>query len=289
MKATEDILNCCWKNSARSYEIITLNYNPSYVLAPSTDFCAKHDYLVVYQTRLDDTEKRNFFRKTFHNYAEQYNFTILFPVGLSWNSTANEGVAEEHKRCGDILQADFLDTYRNLTFKTYAHSHYITRNCTNVRFVVKIDDDIAWNVRLMFDYLSNVTLEGNTLHCRTVETPLVDRNSSSKWYVSEEEYSQNYFPEYCLSPIYAATPYTITKLHDKTNNAPHIWVDDVFSTGLVGREAGVSFKNLSVNVDWHDYAPFLKGTVVAQYLNSLDDMSTLLQAVDSNNSSSLNL
>ncbi|EYC00298.1 hypothetical protein Y032_0116g546 [Ancylostoma ceylanicum] len=196
---------------------------------------------------------------------------------------------EEHKRCGDILQADFLDTYRNLTFKTFAHSHYVAENCTNVRVVLKIDDDIAWNVGLMFDYLSNIKLKENTLHCRTVETPLVDRNSSSKWYVSEEEYYHTYFPEYCLSPIYAATPYTITRLRDETDKAPHIWVDDVFSTGLVAREAGVSFRNLSVNVDWHDYTPFLKGTVVAQYLNSLDDMAALFQATGGNNSSSVYL
>ncbi|ETN77558.1 hypothetical protein NECAME_10967 [Necator americanus] len=87
----------------------------------------------------------------------------------------------EHRQYGDILQADFLDTYRNLTLKTYAHSRYISQNCMNVRAVVKVDDDIAWNVRLLFDYLSEIDPERNALYCRSVKKPHVDRKKSSKW------------------------------------------------------------------------------------------------------------
>ncbi|KAK6756235.1 hypothetical protein RB195_014561 [Necator americanus] len=156
----------------------------------------------------------------------------------------------------------------------------------NVRAVVKVDDDIAWNVRLLFDYLSEIDPERNVLYCRSVKKPHVDRKKSSKWYVSMKEYPYKYFPEYCLSPIYAATPSTVKTLHDETINARFIWLDDVFSTGIVGREAGVSFREMSVNVDDKDYGPFLDGSVIAQYLREQDDLSTLLEATSSNDTAS---
>ncbi|KAK6756232.1 hypothetical protein RB195_014560 [Necator americanus] len=191
----------------------TLGYNPMFILAPGQNFCNIHSYLVIYQTK--------------------YDFTILFPTGLSSDTTVNEDVKKEHRKYGDILQADFIDTYRNLTFKTYAHSRYVSQNCMNVRAVLKVDDDVAWNLVLMFGYLSRTDPQENTLHCRTL--------------------------------------------------------DDVFSTGLVGREAGVIFKPLLLNMDTKDYRPFLNGSVIAQYLNQTDDFTSLMYSLKSGNYSPVSL
>ncbi|RCN30840.1 hypothetical protein ANCCAN_23387 [Ancylostoma caninum] len=121
-----------------------MSYHPTYILAPDNDFCAKHDYLVIYVTRVNDTDRRDFFRRTLGKYANQYNFTLLFPLGLSSDSKVNEALKEEHIKWGDILQADFQDTYRNLTLKTYAYSHYVGLNCKNVRVVLRVEGDIVW-------------------------------------------------------------------------------------------------------------------------------------------------
>ncbi|EYC03090.1 hypothetical protein Y032_0096g2932 [Ancylostoma ceylanicum] len=211
-----------------------------------------------------------------------FNFTILFPLGLSSDSAVNEAVAKEHQRSGDMLQADFLDTYRNLTLKTYAHSHYMSLNCTNVRVVMKIDDDIAWNVRVIFDYISKISQEENALHCRMAQFLSADRNISSKWYTTEEEYPEKYFPQYCHGPLYVATHSTIRRMHVQTNNVPLFWIDDVFSTGFVAREALVSFKNLSINVYPDNPTPFLRGDVVGQYTNSQEQMTELFLATNFN-------
>lgn len=47
----------------------------------------------------------------------QHNFTTVFPLGLSDSENVNNDVKKEHKKYGDILQSDFLDTYGNLTLK----------------------------------------------------------------------------------------------------------------------------------------------------------------------------
>ncbi|KAL6737068.1 hypothetical protein Aduo_010742 [Ancylostoma duodenale] len=209
--------------------------------------------------------------------------------GLSSDSKVNEALTQEHIRWGDILQADFRDTYRNLTLKTYAHSHYVSLNCANVRVVLKVDDDIAWKISFLFDYMSNIPLDENALHCRMAQFLWSDRNISSKWYTTKEEYPEKYYPQYCLSPLYAATPSTIAKMHVQTNNVPFLWLDDVFSTGILAREAGVSFRNLSINVYPDNYTPFLKGDVIGQYTNSPEDMVALFRATNVNLSSISNL
>ncbi len=39
-------------------------------------------------------------------------------IGRSLNETVNELIVEEAENFGDIVQEDFMDTYRNLTIKT---------------------------------------------------------------------------------------------------------------------------------------------------------------------------
>ncbi|RCN42710.1 hypothetical protein ANCCAN_11350 [Ancylostoma caninum] len=78
-------------------------------------------------------------------------------------------------------------------------------------------------------------------------------------------------------------------MHVQTNNVPFLWLDDVFSTGILAREAGVSFRNLSINVYPDNYTPFLRGQVVGQYTNSRKDMEALFRATNVNMSALLNL
>ncbi|RCN30841.1 hypothetical protein ANCCAN_23388 [Ancylostoma caninum] len=78
-------------------------------------------------------------------------------------------------------------------------------------------------------------------------------------------------------------------MHVQTNNVPFFWLDDVFSTGILAREAHVSFRNLSINIYTDDYSPFLRGDVVGQQTNSLEDMPMLFHASNVNISALSNL
>ncbi|KIH65000.1 hypothetical protein ANCDUO_04678 [Ancylostoma duodenale] len=69
-------------------------------------------------------------------------------------------------------------------------------------------------------------------------------------------------------------------MHAQTNNVPFLWIDDVFSTGILAREARVSFRNLNLNLRKDDYTPFLRGDVVGQHTNSFEDMAMLFRATN---------
>jgi len=42
----------------------------------------------------------------------------VFIIGKSLNETVNELIVEESNNFGDIVQEDFVDSWRNLTVKT---------------------------------------------------------------------------------------------------------------------------------------------------------------------------
>ncbi|VDL64236.1 unnamed protein product [Nippostrongylus brasiliensis] len=243
-------------------------------------YCRKRTYLVVVLTRVSEPGVRAAFRSTYGRFKEMFNFVILFPLGLSNSTDVNADVNREHKAYGDILQSDFVDSYENLTIKTYSFSNYIRERCAQVRAVLKVDDDLAWNVGQMFDYLSKINQTTKELYCRTVKNPLVNRDKRERWYISESDYPYKHFPEYCLSPVYAATPATISALAEATNKIPHLWLDDVWSLGIVAYEAGVSFRQLSFNVERDIHQPFLNGSVITQYFSTKLDGLQLFDAVN---------
>ncbi|WKX94137.1 hypothetical protein Q1695_011418 [Nippostrongylus brasiliensis] len=115
----------------------------------------------------------------------------------------------------------------------------------------------------MFNYLSKIG-SACELHCITVPRGSAIRDVNQKWYVSEDDYPYKYYPEYCYGSVCAATPDTISALVQATNTVPHLWIDDVWSYGIVAAEAGVSFRQLYSAVSNESFDLFLNGSVTAR-------------------------
>ena len=67
---------------------------------------------------------------------------LAFMLGYS-PDVRNLGVIEqENLLYEDIVQGNFLDTYKNLTYKTVMGHMWVSNFCSQAEFVVKADDDI---------------------------------------------------------------------------------------------------------------------------------------------------
>ena len=53
-----------------------------------------------------------------------------------------EEIQNEHLLYGDIVQGDFVDTYRNLSLKAVVGNLWVSKFCSQAEFVVKTDDDM---------------------------------------------------------------------------------------------------------------------------------------------------
>ena len=67
---------------------------------------------------------------------------LAFMLGYSTDKLYQDRIRNESLLHGDIVQGNFLDSYKNLTYKTVLGHMWVSSFCTQAEFVMKADDDI---------------------------------------------------------------------------------------------------------------------------------------------------
>lgn len=109
----------------------------------------------------------------------------------------------ESKQNRDVIQANFVDSYRNLTYKTTALLTWAAENCPHSPILLKIDDDVIPNPLALQDFLlaylqdhpHPTRILGKVRCC-----DLVLREG--KWGVPKDIYPGNEYPTYVAGPSY---------------------------------------------------------------------------------------
>jgi beta-1,3-galactosyltransferase 1 len=65
-------------------------------------------------------------------------------------------IEEENKKFKDIVQGQFIDSYRNLTNKGVMGYKWISEHCMNAEIVLKVDDDAFVNFFKYFEEMSHI-------------------------------------------------------------------------------------------------------------------------------------
>lgn len=78
---------------------------------------------------------------------------VIFLVGTVNDSTVQQRIEEENYLHHDIVQGNFLDSYRNLTYKHVMGLKWVTYFCRQARFVFKADDDIFVDIFQLTSFL----------------------------------------------------------------------------------------------------------------------------------------
>ena len=90
-------------------------------------------YLLIYvHSALNNFEHRATIRRTWGNvssYESLATVRLVFVTGLQRNETIQQMVENESSQYNDIVQENFVDVYRNLTYKAVAALKWITENC----------------------------------------------------------------------------------------------------------------------------------------------------------------
>ena len=100
-------------------------------------------------------DKRLLLRQTWAN-TRLYDrdVRVAFFVGRRHaNPQLELAVQLEASQFGDIIQADFEDSYRNMTVKATSALTWISRYCNRTRYVLKTDDDAFVNMRPLLRHL----------------------------------------------------------------------------------------------------------------------------------------
>ena len=225
-----------------------------YILKPKVQCATENVYLLIYiHSAPAHYKQRVFIRETWGNRDNVENVVIdvIFLVGWPNDDNVQASILLESDMYGDILQEDFVDSYRNLTYKGIMGLRWMAEHCSpkRVRYVMKTDDDIFVNIFNVLSHLSRVDVEEPTLN-RTVMCLLwtrmkVVRNSNSKWYIPKRDFAPDFFPQYCSGSAFIYTSDLVLPLYNASLFTPFFWVDDYYVSGMLAGQVGAQYRKLN--------------------------------------------
>ena len=108
--------------------------------------------VIVIHSHPEHIELRNTLRQTWAQ--ETDNTRRIFVVGIIDNKFASDAISRESEDFGDMLQGDFIDSYRNMTYKHLLGYRWIHHHCSEASYVLKSDDDQFVDTLQLPRYLS---------------------------------------------------------------------------------------------------------------------------------------
>lgn len=121
----------------------------------------------------------------------------------------------------------------------WASSH----KCLRPKYVIKMDDDIVVDFYHLIEYLleQNQRFSENNDEMQHFLAGYIFRNVvpirqlQNKWFVSEQEFSGNVYPDYLSGWMYVTIPLTAKTLVKAASEpqTPIFWIDDTWVTGIL--------------------------------------------------------
>ena len=208
------------------------------------DLCTqnpKTSAIIWVMSRVNVTDQRNAIRKTWAQTLYYGNSTIklVFVLGLADDSAIQNRVTAEEREFQDILQFDFLDSEHNDTLKTIGVLRWTHLYCKSVEFVIKIEDYFMIDTTKLKEFFGWEVNHKTTIFGIKGENYKPDRNVSSQWYVSEEAFPEDKYPDFMFGP-YVMTADCVRVLYEKSLKAlPALWLEEVYVTGIVAKNTGI--------------------------------------------------
>ncbi|KAK3871751.1 hypothetical protein Pcinc_023128 [Petrolisthes cinctipes] len=219
---------------------------PKRFLIEEADFCHRQPGLQIIayvHTSIKHVRQRNETRYTWGS-ASAYDLGdisvkigVVFMVGRAKDELEELIIQEESQRYHDIVQGDYGDHYRLLTYKGLAGLYWISRHCAHVPWTLHSDDDTHIDIFLYHRALKELDNESKEKFiCSFMYGPVL---RSSKWKVRYEEYPADEYPLYCSGGVWFLQTKLVPKLLEATKSVNFLWVDDAYITGLLPKKAGI--------------------------------------------------
>lgn len=187
-------------------------------------------------------------------------FFLLAGIPEDDQFITQRSIHAEQRKFGDLIQGDFVENYRNLTYKHVMGLKWAVNRCAHAKFIIKIDDDSVYDIFRVYNYLKeeaqSLTREGLFLAGYLFKHQKPIRREVDKHYVSHVEYSATEFPTYLSGWLYITNPRTARSLLREANRKEFFWIDDTYVTGILAEDLPITFIDLtewfSANPDFID-------------------------------------
>jgi beta-1,3-galactosyltransferase 1 len=208
------------------------------------DLCHKEGgyvrLIIVVTCSVDVFNKRHAIRETWGSYTKQIDMgvRVAFLTGRTLNKTIQQQLEEENEKYHDIIQGNFLDTYRNLTLKSILLQKWIATYCSSAQYALKSDDDMFVHVPNLLSGLRRVKYP-RFFFCSLQVGASPIRNKKSKWFVPKGEFPQGRYPNYCSGSAYSFSVNIAADLYSKSKETPVFWLEDIYITGILAKKVSM--------------------------------------------------
>lgn len=119
--------------------------------------------------------------------------------------------------------------------------------CQQARFIVRADDDIAFDIYYLIDVLEdNFTTTKDFVACFYItKNATVERDG--RYALSVEDYPNQVYPDFCHGWMYVLTPSTAYKLVKMSSKIQPFWINDVYITGTLVKALNMKVQDLFMN------------------------------------------
>ena len=231
------------------HDVIVNRHDFNYITNPEYRICGEDSgsnvYLLIYiHTSPENLKRRLSIRETWAKRSMFRDIRLVFMMGKTSNQKTANLLNLEYNLYGDIVQEDFEDSYRNLTYKGIMAMKWITQYCKHAKFILKADDDMIVNIFILLKHIYSLdkhTKPKNTIMCLVYPKMPVIRDKNSKWYLSKEEFKDDYFGKYCSGSAFVLTGDLPPRLFNISFYIKFFWIDDYYVTGLLVRGVNASY------------------------------------------------
>ena len=213
--------------------------------------------VVLISTPPHHIHMRTAIRKTWckEQIVQGESIRCLFVMGMlpSESDEVKEQLRYEHLRYGDLLRANFDESFQNLTLKVILGLKWISENCPHAKYLYKGDDDMFVNFNNIISFIKNQRGRGEAmtklfLGSRMVQStryssgkggPSRHADISERYHVPDTMYFGSYYPPYCSGGGYVMSTDTVPDMYRESLNTSLISVDDAFQ-GILAKKVGVT-------------------------------------------------
>lgn len=256
-----------------------LNYVLDFKLNPSNlcnESYLSQKLLFAYAiVKPNDYAKRDVIRKTWSNKSYfSKRIKTAFVVGLSSDPKINTELVKEQEIYNDIIQGNFMDSYRNLSYKLLTVWKWSVQYCSNAKYLARVQDDIFMNSFNLIRFLNNEKIffpneDYSQLKyffiCRPYKRVSPVKDKSSKHYVTDEEYNfklynMTRYPTYCSGPAILMSADLCKELYLKSYDIKVFWIDDIYESMLARHLNPIYVNAKSMFIDANEIKSRQKGT-----------------------------
>ena len=207
------------------------------------------------------------------DHLRRLGLRVVFVLGRADGRDGD--VLDESRRHGDVVQADFVDSYANLSVKSLVALRWAAEHAACARFVVKTDDDTFINAHLLSRDLAG------TAHRRFVMGHVIARarpvrTRGAKWFTPVSLYAADVYPTYASGAAYVISSDAVRPLLTAAAGSGVFGIEDVYVTGMLARAAGLQ---LIVNGKFDGYRAMADDCAVRSHIAlhriSADEMRRL--------------